>query len=292
MFAVISHKKEAAVLADSEKNHSYRIGDYARKMGVTPDFLKYYEQQGIISSNVQENGYRYFPFNQSGKILECIRLKNYGFSVREIEELFASDLTTAQEKMDSQIQLLEKRVAFENRLIDEHRQFSQWLNRMNGKTTDWSVTWGEEMLFLPHTNGQTFLEDPRIYELLRDWTAEMPMVKSCIEVSVPQPGMPSPPHGSYLRWGMVVNRSYAERNHLPVNGAVKILPRRKLFQFCFNGLEGRNDGVMPVDDALRQLERLGLAPIPGENAYITLFMYANLKSAPQRCGMISIPIAE
>ena len=52
-----------------------------------------------------------------------------------------------------------------------------------------------------------------------------------------------------------------------------------------------NHGVMSVDDALRQLERLGLASIPGGNAYITLFMYANLKSTPQRCGVISIPIA-
>lgn len=275
----------------SEKMVSYRIGEYARKMGVTPDFLKYYEQQGILSSNTQGNGYRYFPFNQSGKILECMRLKNYGFSVREIEELYASDLATIQEKTDSQIRALEKRVAFEHRLIDEHRQFSQWLNRMNGKPTDWSITWGEEMLFLPHTNGQTFLEDPRIYEILRDWTAEMPMVKSCIEVPVPQPGMPSLPDESRLRWGMVVKRSYAEENHLPVNGAVKNLPKQKLFQFFFNGTEGTNHGVMPVDDALRQLERLGLAPVPGGNAYITLFMYANLKSAPQRCGVISIPIA-
>ena len=275
----------------SEKMVSYRIGEYARKMGVTPDFLKYYEQQGILSSNTQENGYRYFPFNQSGKILECMRLKNYGFSVREIEELYASDLATIQEKTDSQIRTLEKRVAFEHRLIDEHRQFSQWLNQMNGKPTDWSITWGEEMLFLPHTNGQTFLEDPRIYEILRDWTAEMPMVKSCIEVPVPQPGMPSLPDESRLRWGMVVKRSYAEENHLPVNGAVKNLPKRKLFQFFFNGTERTNHGVMPVDDALRQLECLGLAPVPGGNAYITLFMYANLKSAPQRCGVISIPIA-
>ena len=275
----------------SEKMVSYRIGEYARKMGVTPDFLKYYEQQGILSSNTQENGYRYFPFNQSGKILECMRLKNYGFSVREIEELFASDLTTIQEKTDSQILALEKRMAFEHRLIDEHRQFSQWLNRMNGKPTDWNITWGEEMLFLPHTNGQAFLEDPRIYEILRDWTAEMPMVKSCLEIPVPQPGLHSLPDDSHLRWGMVVKRSYAEENHLPVNGAVKKLPKRKLFQFFFNGTEGTNDGVMPVDDALRQLERLGLSPVPGGNAYITLFMYANLKSAPQRCGVISIPIA-
>lgn len=276
-------------MADSEKMVSYRIGDYARKMGVTPDFLKYYEQQGILSSNTQENGYRYFPFNQSGKILECMRLKNFGFSVREIEELFASDLTTVQAKTDSQIRTLEKRVDFEHRVIAEYRQFSHWLSRMKGKVTDWSIEWGDEMLFLPHSDGRTFLDDSRIYEILRDWTAEMPMVKSCMEI--PISGIPFLPEESLFRWGLVVKRSYAEENHLPLNGAIKLLPKRKLFQFFFNGNEGTSNGAMPLDDAIRQLERLGLTPAPAENAYITLFMYANLKTTPQRCGVISIPIA-
>lgn len=89
----------------------YRIGEYARKMGVTPDFLKYYERLGILHAQTLENGYRYYPFNQSSKILECMRLKNYGFSVRSIEAMFSDDLTAVQQKMDEQIQELEEKAA-------------------------------------------------------------------------------------------------------------------------------------------------------------------------------------
>ena len=56
----------------------YRIGDYAHYMGVTSDFLKHYEQFHLISSEVMENGYRYYPFYQSSKLLECMKLRNYG----------------------------------------------------------------------------------------------------------------------------------------------------------------------------------------------------------------------
>ena len=82
----------------SENMVSYRIGEYAQKMGVTPDFLKYYEQLGVIHSQTRENGYRYYPFNQSYKILECMRLKSYGFSVREMEQLLSDDLLSRKQE--------------------------------------------------------------------------------------------------------------------------------------------------------------------------------------------------
>ena len=37
----------------------YRIGDFAKYLGVTPDLLKHYEDMGIIHSSRSESGYRY-----------------------------------------------------------------------------------------------------------------------------------------------------------------------------------------------------------------------------------------
>ena len=37
----------------------YRIGDFAKYLGVTPDLLKHYEDMGIIQSIRSESGYRY-----------------------------------------------------------------------------------------------------------------------------------------------------------------------------------------------------------------------------------------
>lgn len=271
-------------MEDLEKTVSYRIGEYARKMGVTPDFLKYYEQAGLLQADVRENGYRYFPFHQSGKILECMRLKSYGFSVRQMQELFGSHLSDVQKMMDEQIQELEQKVAFQQRVIQEYRQLAGWLSRMEGKTTDWSVEWGEETLFLPHSDRRTFLNDPRIYELLRFWIAQMPMVKSCMEIVCPDGALPPEIH-SYF-WGMAVPRAYAEEIGLPVSDVVKLLPRRKLFRFCFNG---GTSGGFPYEAAVQQLKALGLAP--SGNSYVTVYMYANMKNTPERCGVISIPIS-
>ena len=274
-------------MADSSKTNFYRIGEYAQKMGVTPDFLKYYEQQGILRSHTLENGYHYYPFNQSSKILECMRLKNYGFSVRSIDALFRDDAAAAQEKMAQQVRELEAKVAFEQQVIREHRNFSRWLDRMDGRSSDWCIDWGDEMLFLPHTNRRTFLEDPRIYEILKDWTKNMPMVKSCMEIPAPWPGASFDLETNPFYWGMSVTKACAQEIGLPVNGAVKHLHRRKLFQFHFNNLRSPGS-AFPLAAAAKQMEALGLTP--RGSCYITVFMSANIKNSPQRCGILSVPI--
>ena len=46
-------------------------------MGVTPNFLKHYEECGLLDVHHRENGYRYFNFDQCSRILEYMRLRNY-----------------------------------------------------------------------------------------------------------------------------------------------------------------------------------------------------------------------
>ena len=66
----------------------YRIGDFARYLGVTAEFLKHYQESGLLDvtqrapSRVAESGYRYYGFDQSARILQYMRLRNYGISVK------------------------------------------------------------------------------------------------------------------------------------------------------------------------------------------------------------------
>ena len=54
----------------------YRIGDFARELGVTPDFLKYCEKNGFLQPEIEENGYRYFDFRQSALAIEYLKMKS------------------------------------------------------------------------------------------------------------------------------------------------------------------------------------------------------------------------
>lgn len=66
-------------MSNNEKTFThYRIGDFAKYLGVTSDFLKHYEEAGLIDVVQRASGYRYYPFNQAARVIEYMRLRNYG----------------------------------------------------------------------------------------------------------------------------------------------------------------------------------------------------------------------
>ena len=68
-------------------SNQYKIGEFSKYMGVTPDFLKHYEQYGLIQPNISESNYRYYNFEKASDVIECVRLRNWGFSLKEIQNI-------------------------------------------------------------------------------------------------------------------------------------------------------------------------------------------------------------
>ena len=73
----------------------YRIGDFARYLGVTAEFLKHYQESGLLDVTQRASGYRYYGFDQSARILQYMRLRNYGISVKEMGPFLEGGLDEA-----------------------------------------------------------------------------------------------------------------------------------------------------------------------------------------------------
>ena len=169
----------------SSKNAAqYRIGDFARFLGVTPDFLKHYEEKGLLEAQHRNSGYRFFGFQETYKVVEFMRLRNYGASVRDMGRMLCTNAEDALRALDDKAAGIEKEIERQQALLEEHRLIKAWLAERRGRTSDWEVREAENFWFLPHSNGQAFLKDPRIYEIIQTWFAWMPLVKSSMLVSV------------------------------------------------------------------------------------------------------------
>lgn len=284
-----SRKKNEGFAENSPWNApQYRIGDYAKYLGVTPDFLKHYEQFRIVSSEQKENGYRYYPFGQSYKILESMRLRGYGLPLRDIDAaLIDDDAETIMGRLDRRVEDIEKHILLEQALVREHRSLQAWFEQMEGKEEDWDVGMSEEMLFLPHTSRRNFLKDPRIYEILSDWLALMPMVRSCM--CVPNPQAEPGPLRDYA-WGLLVPVTTAQAFSLPVNDAVRRLPPRKTFFYHFSGKAWPqlNPQDLLNNGVYKKMSQLGLAP--AGDIYMTMHMYTHINSDSLRYGYYAVPI--
>lgn len=70
----------------------YLIKEAAQLAGISPTTLRYYEKAGIIHvSKNDETGYRYFNPLDINIVMKIRILREYGFTLEEIEELFRMD---------------------------------------------------------------------------------------------------------------------------------------------------------------------------------------------------------
>ncbi|MCD7819172.1 MAG: helix-turn-helix domain-containing protein [Lachnospiraceae bacterium] len=273
-------------MKEKDEIRKYRIGDYSAYMGVTPDFLKHYEQFNLVFPETGENGYRYYPFNQSYKILECIRLRNYGFSIRDIEKLLNDDdFANINDKMDRKIEEIERRIEFEKEIVSDYQRMKECLEKTRDQKSAWYIAETEDLYFLPHSNDYDFLMDERIYAVLHDWMSWLPVVKSCLEIRGCEDFSEEPTYS----WGLSVSKSFAEKYKIPVNRVVKIIPGQKCFIYIYKeervGAELRFPQVWKIYSLLK---KLGLRP--AGNIYDIVFMYSHINDQTSQCRACMVPL--
>ena len=275
----------------SSKNAAqYRIGDFARFLGVTPDFLKHYEEKGLLEAQHRNSGYRFFGFQETYKVVEFMRLRNYGASVRDMGRMLCTNAEDALRALDDKAAGIEKEIERQQALLEEHRLIKAWLAERRGRTSDWEVREAENFWFLPHSNGQAFLKDPRIYEIIQTWFAWMPLVKSSMLVSVSDE-----PSSLYkCQWGLCIMEAHAKRFGLPANEAVQFVKGGRAFVWNFADF-GPNDQInriaMGDHPLFEQMRVLGL------RAAGPMISKLEMKLKPSEdckwsCGSVIVPLRE
>ena len=260
---------------------TYRIGDFAKKLGVTPDLLKYCEKKGLISSVQQPNGYRYYDFTQSANVLEYLKLKNQGFSAEESYAiLHAGSFDDFVARQLEQEQLLQRQIRYTEALL----RYIRRLEDIREYFTDppgWNLTKQEGFYFLPHA-ADDMLHDDLSAPQLASWTDWMPVVGSTGglgRLDAPEPS---------IHWGLSVEEGFAREQGLDIAPPVRYCPPCLCLQVFLTSELGRRQSRNHRGTGLSLLRQLGLEQC-GE-AY--LFMFARLWQEKTRLGysMLSIPV--
>ncbi|MGL5979203.1 MAG: MerR family transcriptional regulator [Erysipelotrichaceae bacterium] len=234
---------------------SYKIGEFAEKLGVTHDFLKHYENADIIVPDVSEKGYRSYPFGLSSSVIEIIKLRNMGFSVKEIKTIVSSnDNGMYNQKFKEKLIELKKERNFLDAMIHD---IEDQIAIQTEKNQQWFITQSEPMYFLPHSQGYDFLDCPKIYEIMSQWTKWMPVVKSCL--------MGPSDHSLLAKdfvWGFCVSEKDAIRYGIPCNDPVIKIPARRVFEYY--GIEDRIGGgpqiLFMYEKCEKIMSSIGLLP--------------------------------
>ena len=268
-------------------NRQYRIGEFARRLGVTTEFLKHYEESGLLKVDHRANGYRYYNFDQSARVLEYLRLKNYGLSIKDMGTVLASDTHDALKQLEQKADQMKREVARLEAILAEHDRLQKGISKILDKGVYWEIRDIEPHYFLYHTTAREFIPDEAIYEILNQWTDWIPVTKAAMLVS-----QSIVPTVDRLHWGFAISQSQCHRYEIPTNNAVRLMTFGKAFVFDFCGLDkgfhmqSIATGTLP---AWQTLKDLGLEPTG--DALILREMQLDPGDKPQACiGRVIIPI--
>jgi DNA-binding transcriptional MerR regulator len=77
-----------------------KIGDFSRISQVSVEALRHYDTMGLLKPAVvdQMTGYRYYKFQQIGRIKRILALKDLGLSLEQIAPMLEGEVTTEQLK--------------------------------------------------------------------------------------------------------------------------------------------------------------------------------------------------
>jgi DNA-binding transcriptional MerR regulator len=75
-----------------------RIGDFSKLSRITVKTLRYYDEVGLLKPTRVDDftGYRYYTYEQLPRLNRILALKDLGFSLEQISQLLADDLTPEQ----------------------------------------------------------------------------------------------------------------------------------------------------------------------------------------------------
>jgi DNA-binding transcriptional MerR regulator len=91
--------------------HQYRIGEFARRAGVTIRTLRYYDKRGLLKPSAwSESGQRLYTELDYARLQQIMTLKLIGLSLDEIGALLTTDITQIEQLLGRQRLVLEEKI--------------------------------------------------------------------------------------------------------------------------------------------------------------------------------------
>src|SRR5689334_16051822 len=106
-----------------------KIGDFSRLSQVSVDTLRHYDTLGLLKPNEVDafTGYRYYTFQQLGRLNRILALKDLGLSLEQIGPMLEEDVSITQLKE----LLRRKREEIEAHIHAEHARLARVEARLN-----------------------------------------------------------------------------------------------------------------------------------------------------------------
>lgn len=264
----------------------YKIGEFAKIVGVTPDFIKHYENYGLLKPEISDSGYRYYDFKDAIYFFEFFKYKKWGYSIKEMMEVMQKD--SIEEHMKSllkQSEVVKKNMCIEDMmLVDCKGNQERFVEHLN----EWYIMPKFKGYYIHHSTNEEIVDDFESNTMLKNMLDCFPITKECVVATVDDNG--NLDENEY--WGFFMPEMIFgwfgfepnEKTHLVLDG------RYFEMNACFELDEKKDDNSFNhnFEEVLQLMKQYHLQP----KGYMTFQIHVDLVQEGKhfQYGVVRVPI--
>nr|WP_255451430.1 MerR family transcriptional regulator [Sporomusa sp. KB1] len=212
------------------------MGDVAKLLSITPEAIRYYEDQGIITSTRDErSGYRYYGVWDIHVLIQSRIYRQYGYSLAEAANLInhckIDDIASILSEKEADI---EKAIIWHMNLLKRIRQVQTIITDTKNNLGKFRLEYRPPMYRLETQDGYKLYSSPHKRALTQSWIEKIPFVfpgalfpKSELEQG-----------GTKFSFGLAVDEEYANFLDIKPSEDVVFFPSRLCLYTAFQSHSG------------------------------------------------------
>jgi DNA-binding transcriptional MerR regulator len=109
-----------------------KIGEIAKRFGISKRTLRYWEEMGVLSSKRLENGYRFYDNENVTRIHQIVLFRKLRIPIVDIEQMYLlNDINVASDTFNKHFENLKQEATVSNSLIAMIEQLIQYTSKCN-----------------------------------------------------------------------------------------------------------------------------------------------------------------
>lgn len=155
-----------------------KIRELSRAFGITPETLRFLEYEGLLDPKRNTaNAYREYTIADFGTIIEYMKLKNMGLTIREIVALIKENsFDNACACIGEKYELLQKNLEREQLLCQYMKEFQKKMKLLSYNTGLYNVCTGDSLAYISVGQASTGSEKYCGEALALEWRKNVPFV--------------------------------------------------------------------------------------------------------------------
>lgn len=202
----------------------YKIGDVARLLGITPEAVRHYEDQGIIApTKSKSSGYRYYGVWDIHILVRARAYRQFGYSLAETAELINHcNVPNIVSTLSAKETDIEKEITWNLNLLKRIRQMQNIITDADTMIGKYRIEYRPAMYRVSGQNSYELHTDPHNRELYHTWINKVPFVfpSALFQKRMVEKG------GKKFSFGLGIDAEYADLLNVRQSDDVAYYPTR------------------------------------------------------------------